>query len=98
MNWGPRTLGSLLRPEVQRDALNRFIYRYTGDHKPAWTTKPRPCGRPYPMFYANDQEWLSNTVFRTNKDGTLSRRHHFCESRTPARLRCSSPMGVEHKA
>lgn len=80
MAWGPRTLGSLLRPEVQREALASFVHRFTKDHKPAWACKPRPDGTAYPVQFASDADWLSHTIFRTRKDGELDRRHDACES------------------
>lgn len=79
LNWGPRTLGSLLRPEVQREALARFVHRYTKEHVPDWAKWSVNAG--CKVQFASDAEWLSNTVFRTNKDGTLNDRVKYCESR-----------------
>lgn len=84
LNWAPFTKGSLLRPEVQREALARFINRHTRDHKPAWSRngwKDKEGNKgPYPVQFASDDEWLSCTVFKTNRDGTLSDRVTHCES------------------
>lgn len=77
MAWGPKTLGSLLSPEVQREALAAFVHRYTGEHRPNWASR-EDC-KACPIQFATDAEWLSNTVFRTNKDGSLHRRAA-CES------------------
>lgn len=74
MPWGPRTKGSLLRPAEQAEALARFVHRHTKDHRPAWARHEE-----YPVQFASDAEWLANTVFRTNKDGTLHATAH-CES------------------
>lgn len=79
MAWGPRTLGSLLRPEQQREALARFVHRFTKDHKPEWASGEWKDGKPYPVQFASDADWLSHTIFRTNKDGTLRERAD-CES------------------
>lgn len=70
-SWGPKTLGTLLRPEEQAEALARFVNRFTREHTPTWATRPQPSGEPYPVQFASDAEWLSNTVFRTNTDGAL---------------------------
>ncbi|MFI5260880.1 MAG: hypothetical protein ACHQU0_03735 [Candidatus Paceibacteria bacterium] len=80
LNWGPRTLGSLLRPEVQREALARFNNRYTWEFTPKWALRPMPNGQHYKPQFRSDAEWLSFTVFYTNKDGTLSERHTNCDS------------------
>lgn len=72
--------GSDLRPEVQRDALNRFVHRYTGDHKPAWANRIWKDLKPYPLQFKDDTDWLANTLFWVKADGTLSNRHSFCYS------------------
>lgn len=66
----------LSAPQQQQAALNRFVYRFTGDHLPSWargTTK-------YPVQFKDDADWLNNTFFSVNQDGTLSRRVRECES------------------
>lgn len=83
MPYGPRTLASLLRPSVKRDVLARFTHRFTMDHVPSWASKRRDDGTYYAPQYASDDEWLSNTIVRTRKDGELDNRYSACESNTP---------------
>lgn len=73
-----KLLGSSLRPEVQRDALARYVQRFTGDHKPAWANKIWKDGKPYQVQFATDAEWLANSVFEVKEDGTLA--HRSCTS------------------
>ncbi len=80
MNYGPRTLASLLRPEVKRDVLARFVHRFTMDHVPSWALKQRPDGTYYAPHFASDDEWLSNTIVRTKKNGELDERFTSCET------------------
>ena len=74
MTYGPRTLASLLPPNGREEVLRRFTNRFTCDHVPAWACKKQPDGSyPAPQF-ATDEEWLSNTIVRTRKDGQLDLR------------------------
>lgn len=73
-------IGSNLRPEVQREALNRFVHRFTGNHKPAWANKIWRDNLPYPLQFKDDADWLANTLFYVKADGTLSNRHSSCYS------------------
>ena len=66
MAWGRFTIGYALRPEEQREALARFVHRYTRENIPAWSKIANS-----PVQFASDAEWLGNTLFRTNKDGAL---------------------------
>lgn len=71
-------LGSELTPEQQREALNRFIYRYTGNHTPNWVRMSRP--KIPPLQFKDDADWLAHTSFAVNKDGSFNRRKTHCES------------------
>lgn len=75
--------GSELRPEVQRDCMARYAHRFTRDHKPAWANKEWKDGKPYPVQYASDQEWLAHTMFAVTKSGRLDGRVRHCESSQP---------------
>ena len=75
-----RILGSNLSPTLQREALSRFAHRYTGDHKPKWAQQPMPSGKPFPVQFASDQDWLASTLFWVTDRNTLAKRHP-CESR-----------------
>ena len=68
--------GSALRPDQQRRALSMFVHRYTAEHRPAWVKDEAAT----PVQFASDREWLENTLFWVRKDGTISGRHHHCES------------------
>lgn len=68
--------GDKLSKEVQAEALRRFVHRFTKDHTPHWAEENNETL--YLVQFASDTEWLANTKFHVNKDGTLSKRH--CES------------------
>jgi len=81
MSYGPKTLASLLPYHVQLEVLRRFIHRFTCDHRPGWALKPLSDGSyPGPQF-VSDEEWLSNCVVHTRKDGELDDRFTSCETR-----------------
>ena len=90
--------GNQLTPSVRLQAQRLFVYRFTGDHKPAWATLPRPDGTAYPLQFKDDADWLANTRFGVKKDGTLSKRVRYCESRptwpNDPGLRIPSPYSV----
>lgn len=73
--------GAALSPRGQRDALASFVHRYTGQHKPDWAREPwKPDGTPYPVQFANDADWLANTLFHATKAGLLDQRYRDCMS------------------
>lgn len=76
-----QVLGSHMGPHLQSQVKQAFVHRFTGDNVPNWAKKPMPNGTPYPLQFASDAEWLANTYFSVNKDGTLSRRPSYCESK-----------------
>ena len=57
--------GSKMCPKSQREALARFVHRYTGDHVPAWVTANDP------LQFKDDKDWLEHTLFWVNADGSL---------------------------
>jgi hypothetical protein len=73
--------GLTLSPALQREALTRYVHRFTGEHAPAWARSPRPCGRPYPVQFRDDRDWLANTDFPVTKAGELSAWPGDCRSR-----------------
>lgn len=75
-----KVLGSTLPQALQREALSRFIHRFTGEHTPRWALVPRPDGSPYPVQFADDADWLAHTHFEVTKKGLLSQRERYCES------------------
>lgn len=66
--------GSDLKPDARREALATFVHRYTGDHLPIWSLKEWKDGKPYPLQFASDADWLANTWFAVKRDGGLDMR------------------------
>ncbi len=72
--------GHQLKESAKREALARYIHRFTGDHRPAWAKDRRPDGSPYPVQFKDDAEWLANTWFIVRNDGELPRCYRDCQS------------------
>lgn len=72
--------GNELCAADQAHVLAAYLHRYTRENKPAWARELRPNGRPYPVQFDSDQEWLERTRFAVRKDGRLDRRARFCQS------------------
>lgn len=72
-------LGSELCLPAQREALARFVHRFTGDHCPDWARR-QPRRFACPVQFASDADWLAHTRFAVRSDGLLSERHRYCES------------------
>ena len=72
--------GSQLSPQDRRHVLAAYVYRFTGDNTPYWVKEKRPNGKPYPLQFATDEEWLKNTVFLVTNSGRLDMRSKHCES------------------
>lgn len=73
--------GSELAPRVQKEALRRYVNRYTKDHKPPWARGLRPNGTPYPVQFSSDADWLANTKFYVTEEGELDNRACSCDTR-----------------
>ena len=76
----PLRRGDTLRPEVQQDCLATYVNRFTGESRPNWAARFKPDGTLYKPHFKDDKEWLSNTWFPVNKDGSLSKRNAACHS------------------
>ena len=65
--------GDLLPAKLQADARRAYLHRFTREHIPLWSRKPRDNGEPYPVQFASDSEWLARTLFpvTVRKGGTL---------------------------
>jgi len=65
--------GDLLPAKLQADALRAYLHRFTREHIPLWSRRPRDNGEPYPVQFASDSEWLARTLFpiTVRKGGTL---------------------------
>lgn len=78
--------GDELSPATRRDALARYVHRYTGEHVPAWATTADPRyfeGGRYPVQFATDADWLKATHFAVTKSGKLNNRYRHCETGAP---------------
>ena len=75
--WVP---GTLLLEEDQRYALSAFVHRHTRDHTPAWAKQIWKNGRPYPVQFASDGDWLAHSYFQVTGQGRLDKRIKHCNS------------------
>lgn len=75
-----KILGTHLCERLQRECKARFVHRFTKEHKPTWATERGWNGRPFPVQFASDADWLAHTYFHVTKKGELSNRHSYCES------------------
>lgn len=75
-----KILGSHMGTYLQRQVLNQFVYRFTGEHKPAWANKEWKDGKPYPLQFKDDSDWLAHTYFEVTVKGEISKRNNYCES------------------
>lgn len=64
-------LGTELTPAQQREVLNAYLYRNTGDFRQNLET---------PVQFKDDADWLAHTYFAMTKTGKLSRRSKYCHS------------------
>ena len=72
--------GLALSPALQVECKRRYVHRFTREHVPAWARKPRPDGRPYPVQFASDSEWLAKSFFPVTARGKLASRPSDCRS------------------
>ena len=64
--------GSKLSDDLKRTVLEKFVHRFTRDHKPEWANGLRESGKPWRVRFESDQDWLENTEFCIADDGHLS--------------------------
>lgn len=74
--------GNQLSEKTQEAAKRRYVHRFTGDYTPDWVNRALRSGTQYPLQFRSDGEWLDNTKFWVNNDGTLAWRRGFtdCQS------------------
>lgn len=72
--------GDKLSYELQREVLSKYVHRYTREHVPSWARKEWKDGKPYPVQFDSDRDWLANTFFSVTTSGRLSRREKHCRS------------------
>ena len=73
-------IGSKMSLAAQKAALNQFVHRFTKEHIPNWSKKEWKDGKTYPVQFESDKEWLKNTKFFLNENGSLSGKYKYCES------------------
>lgn len=80
MNQPRYVLGSALQYVDQVYVLSAYVHRFTREHKPDWTRKPWKDGKPYPVQFDSDADWLAHTRFAVRRDGRLDQRVKACQS------------------
>lgn len=74
-------LGTKLSLGDQHAALRVYTHRYTRDHKPVWARNPWKDGKPYPIQFDSDKDWLAHTEFPVGPNGKLLvGKGHACQS------------------
>jgi hypothetical protein len=73
-------LGCHLPEHLQRQARATYVHRFTGEHKPDWARKEWKDGKPYPVQFKDDADWLAHTKFPVTSAGKLSKRPSACIS------------------
>lgn len=73
-------LGTQLDYSDQRHVLAAFVHRFTREHKPAWASQPWKEGKPYPVQFASDADWLAHTRFAVRANARVDQRVRYCES------------------
>lgn len=73
-------LGTELDYVDQKHVLAAYVNRHTRDHKPTWANKEWKDGKPYPVQFESDAEWLANTRFEVRVNGRLDMRIKSCHS------------------
>lgn len=73
--------GTELHPADQRHVLSAYVHRYTKEHQPQWARGEWKDGKPYPVQFESDLDWLEHTRFKVRKDGRLVSRARYCEAR-----------------
>lgn len=66
----PMLVGTKLVTRDRHIATLTYVHRYTGDHTPKWAqlNDERLVNH---VQFKDDEEWLANTLFPTNKRGRL---------------------------
>ena len=74
--------GDLLPLAIQDHCLRAYVHRFTRQHVPQWSKKPRDNGEPYPVQFASDSEWLARTLFpvTVSAKGVIKERSGACWS------------------
>ena len=72
--------GNTLCHEDQRRVLAAYVHRNTREHRPMWARKYWN-GKPYPVQFASDREWLERTLFVVRNNGRIDLRFRECHSR-----------------
>ena len=71
------TIGTDLRPDVRKEVLNAYGFRWTVDNYTRAVKWYDSLGMPQ-MELQTDEQWLAEHAFYTRKDGKLDRRYNHC--------------------
>jgi hypothetical protein len=55
--------GDLLPLTLQEHVKRVYVHRFTGDHQPVWARDEWKDGKPYPLQFRDDGEWLAHSYF-----------------------------------
>jgi len=101
----PAKRGSELTAAEQAYCLSAFVHRFTREHKPKWAKAEWKDGKPYPVQFASDKEWLEQTLFAVTAKGNLDHRVIECrcsptwpdnpELRKPESANLAEVLGAE---
>jgi hypothetical protein len=72
--------GSELTPEQQKEVKAKFVHRHTGNNTPQWAKETWKDGKPYPLHFKDDNDWLENSKFAVTKTGKLHNGTKYCNS------------------
>jgi len=72
--------GDHLSPRLQSRVKARYVHRFTREHKPAWAKQEWRDGKPYPLQFDSDADWLAHTEFPVTIKGELADRPTHCYS------------------
>jgi hypothetical protein len=72
--------GSQLCADDQRHVLAAYSHRFTREHRPDWARKEWKDGKPYPVQFDSDADWLAHTRFAVRKNGRLDPKSNECHS------------------
>jgi hypothetical protein len=72
--------GSELTPEQQKEVKAKYVHRHTGNNKPEWVKQTWKDGKPYPLHFKDDSEWLEHTTFGVTSKGKLHNGTKYCNS------------------
>lgn len=73
-------LGTQLTQAQQSYVKSAYVHRYTREHKPPLANRTWKDGKPFPVQFDSDADWLAHTRFAVTKQGSLHLRLTDCQS------------------